>query len=44
MAMDGLHRLITFGRPAVSALPNVVALAALGLLVGWLATRFFRYE
>ncbi len=44
MTMDALHRLVSFGRPAASALPHVAALAALGLVAGWLATRFFRYE
>ena len=44
MTMDALHRLVSFGRPAASALPHLAALAALGLVAGWLATRFFRYE
>ena len=44
MAMDALHRLVSFGRPAASALPHLAALAALALVAGWLATRFFRYE
>ena len=44
MTMDALHRLVSFGRPAMSALPHLAALAALALLAGWLATRLFRYE
>ena len=44
MTMDALHRLVSFGRPAASALPHLAALAALALVAGWLATRFFRYE
>ena len=44
MAMDSLHRLVSFGRPAASALPHLLALAALALVAGGLATRFFRYE
>jgi ABC-type multidrug transport system permease subunit len=44
MTMDALHRLISFGRPAASALPHLAALVALALVAGWLATRFFRYE
>ena len=44
MTMDAIHRLVSFGRPAASALPHLAALAALGLVAGWLATRFFRYE
>jgi ABC-2 type transport system permease protein len=42
--MDALHRLVSFGRPATSVLPHLVALALLGLVAGWLATRLFRYE
>ncbi len=44
MTMDALHRLVSFGRPAASALPHLLALAALAVVAGWLATRFFRYE
>ncbi len=44
MTMDALHRLISFGRPAASALPHLAVLAALALLASWLATRYFRYE
>jgi len=44
MTMDALHRLISFGRPAASALPHLAALAALALVAGWLAARLFRYE
>ena len=44
MTMDALHRLVSFGRPALSALPHLATLAALALVAGWLATRFFRYE
>ena len=44
MTMDALHRLVSFARPASSALPHLAALAALALVAGWLATRVFRYE
>ena len=44
MTMDALHRLVSFARPASSALPHLVALVALSVLAGWLATRLFRYE
>lgn len=44
MTMDALHRLVSFGRPAASALPHLVALAVLTLVSGWLAARLFRYE
>ena len=42
--MDAIHRLVSFGRPAASALPHLAALTALALVVGWLARRYFRYE
>ena len=44
MTMDAIHRLVSFGRPASSALPHLAALAALTVVAGWLATRLFRYE
>ena len=44
MTMDALHRLVSFGRPASSALPHLAALAVLALVAGLLATRLFRYE
>ena len=44
MAMDALHRLVSFARPASSALPHLAVLALLALVAGWLAARFFRYE
>ncbi len=44
MAMDGLHRLMSFGEPAVSVVPHIAVLAALALLTGWLAARAFRFE
>ncbi len=42
--MDGLHRLISFGDPAVAALPHVLAIALGALLLAWAGTRVFRYE
>ncbi len=44
MTMDGLHRLMSFGEPALSVLPHIAVLTALALGVGWLASRAFRFE
>jgi len=41
--MGALHRLMSFQAGAASALPHLVALTAAALLVGWAATRTFRY-
>lgn len=41
--MGALHRLMSFQAGALSAVPHLVALAAAALLVGWAATRTFRY-
>jgi len=41
--MGALHRLMSFQAGAMSALPHLVALTAAALLVGWAATRTFRY-
>lgn len=41
--MDALHRLMSFQVGAVAALPHVIAIALAALLVGWIATRTFRY-
>jgi ABC-type Na+ efflux pump permease subunit len=42
--MDALHKLISFGAGAASAVPNVIALVIGALLVGALAVTRFRYE
>lgn len=44
IAMDGLHRLMSFGEPAASVLPHISVLLALALGAGWLAARAFRFE
>jgi ABC-type Na+ efflux pump permease subunit len=44
LAMDGLHRLMSFGEPAGAVLWHVAALLAGALLAGWLAARAFRFE
>ena len=42
--MDALHRLMNFADPAPVALPHLIGLALLALLLGWLATRHFRFQ
>lgn len=41
--MDALHRLMSFQAGAAAALPHLAALLAGALLVGWAATRTFRF-
>jgi ABC-type multidrug transport system permease subunit len=41
--MGALHRLMSFQVGAVEALPHLVAIALAALVVGWIATRTFRY-
>lgn len=41
--MGALHRLMSFQVGAVAALPHLVAIAIAALVVGWIATRTFRY-
>jgi ABC-type multidrug transport system permease subunit len=43
-AMDALHRLVSFGDPASSALPHVAALLMGSFGIGAAAARVFRYE
>jgi ABC-type multidrug transport system permease subunit len=42
-AMDGLHKLISYGDTPASVIPHVAALAVASLLVGWVAVRRFRF-
>ena len=44
LAMNILHRLVSFGAPPTSVIPQVLIMAAAGLVVGWLAVRAFRYQ
>ncbi|MBI5086386.1 MAG: ABC transporter permease [Acidobacteria bacterium] len=44
LAMDGLHRLMSFGEPAGAVLLHVGALLALAVGTGWLASRSFRFQ
>jgi ABC-type Na+ efflux pump permease subunit len=43
-AMDALHQLLIFDAGWASAMPHVLGLACLALVVGWFATRAFRYQ
>jgi ABC-type Na+ efflux pump permease subunit len=43
-AMDAMHKLINFGDPAAAAVPHLAAMAIGALVVGWLGTRWFRYQ
>jgi ABC-type multidrug transport system permease subunit len=43
-AMNALHKLVTFGDPAVSAAPNVAVMLAGALVLGWVGARRFRYQ
>ena len=44
IAMDALHKLVSFQLAAPAALPHVAVLAAAGLVAGWAAARLFRYQ
>lgn len=44
LAMDALHKLMSFGDPASAVLPHIAALLASALAVAWLAARSFRYQ
>jgi ABC-2 type transport system permease protein len=43
-AMDGLHKLVSFGAGPASVLPHILGMAATTLLLVLAATRRFRYE
>jgi ABC-type Na+ efflux pump permease subunit len=42
--MDGMHKLVSFGAPPTAVLANVSALLVGALILGALATRYFRFE
>jgi ABC-type Na+ efflux pump permease subunit len=42
--MDAIHRLVSFGQSPMAVLPHVAALLGGALLLGWVATRTFRYQ
>ena len=44
IAMDGLHRLMSFGESASAVLPHIAVLLTLTLIAGWLAARAFRFQ
>jgi ABC-type multidrug transport system permease subunit len=44
LAMDGLHRLMSFGESATAVLPHIAALLIATFAVAWLAARSFRFE
>ena len=43
-AMNGMHKLISFGAPPAAVVLNIAALLAGTLVLGILATKYFRYE
>ena len=43
-AMDGLHKLLSYGAAPASILPHVAALLSLACLAGWISCRRFRFE
>jgi ABC-2 type transport system permease protein len=43
-AMDGLHKLISYGAAPAGIVPHVVALMGASLLAGWVAVRRFRTD
>jgi ABC-type Na+ efflux pump permease subunit len=43
-AMDGLHKLVSFGAPPASVIPHVCAMLALALAGGYLLARSFRFQ
>ncbi len=43
-AMDAMHKLVHFGKPAASALPHVVGMLALSLILIKVCARTFKFE
>jgi len=43
-AMNAIHRLVSFGDNASAAVPNVIAMFAGALVLGWIAAKVFRYQ
>jgi ABC-type multidrug transport system permease subunit len=44
LAMDALHKLMSFGDPAAAVLPHIAALLVAALAAGFLAARCFRFQ
>jgi len=42
--MHALHQIVNFGAGPAAAIPDVLALAAGALVLGWIGTRVFRYQ
>jgi hypothetical protein len=42
--MNAIHRLVSFGDNASAAVPNVIAMFAGALVLGWIAAKVFRYQ
>ena len=42
--MHALHQLVNFGAGPAAAIPDVLALGAGALILGWLGTRVFKYQ
>lgn len=43
-AMDGLHRMISFGYGGAAALPHLAAILTAAAVLGWLGARTFRFQ
>jgi len=43
-AMNAIHRLVNFGDGPAAAIPNVIAMFAGALVLGWIAAKVFRYQ
>ncbi len=43
-AMDAMHKLVNFGAPPSSVLPHLAAMIVTSLILGWLASRLFRFS
>jgi ABC-2 type transport system permease protein len=44
LAMDALHKLVSFEAGPASAVPHVLGMSLAALAVGWLGTRTFRFQ
>ena len=43
-AMDGLHKLVSFGEPVAAVMPHVTTMSAAVVAAGWAAARWFRWQ
>ncbi len=44
LAMDALHKLVSFGAPPAAVAGHLAALAAGAVVIGWIAVRTFRFQ